>query len=108
MGEEDASDSHAASSLSPSSPTAATTKENKSGALRARVVELTDDVLAQPPLPSPASSDAGADADANSGIGGGGGRWAKWGLGRQWGTEALLKAVDRGNHAGGRTGRTYE
>jgi len=103
VGEEDASDLRPSSS-SPSSP-AATTRENESDPLRARVVELADDVLAQPPLPSPASSDADAD---DSGIGGGEEERAEWGLGRRWGAEALLKAIDRGNHAGGRTGRTYE
>lgn len=111
IGEEDASDLRA--SPSSSSPSAATTRENESESdvLRARVVELADDVLAQPPLPSPASpSDVSSDADADSGIGiGAGAERAEWGLGRRWGAEALLKAIDRGNHAGGRsTGRTYE
>jgi 3'(2'), 5'-bisphosphate nucleotidase len=107
VGEEDASDLRPSSS-SPLSP-AATTKENESDALRARVVELADDVLALPPLGGPVSSYADPDTDADSGIGGGGGEeQAEWGLGRRWGAEALLKAIDRGNHAGGRTGRTYE
>ena len=105
IGEEDASDLRPPSSSSP----APSTRENESDALRARVVELADDVLAQPPLPSPpaSSADADADVDVDSGIGGGEER-AEWGLGRRWGAEALLKAIDRGNHAGGRTGRTYE
>jgi 3'(2'), 5'-bisphosphate nucleotidase len=58
----------------------------ESDILRARVVELADDVLAQPP-----SVQAGERAE--------------WGLGRRWGTDALLGAIDRGCHVGGRTGR---
>jgi 3'(2'), 5'-bisphosphate nucleotidase len=75
-------------------------------ALCARVVELADDILAQPPRPaashpspssSPDSSDIGNIEE---------GEKAEWGLGRRWGTDALLKAIDRGNHAGGlRSGR---
>jgi 3'(2'), 5'-bisphosphate nucleotidase len=74
-----------------------------SRALRARVVELADDILAQPPRPSSSSPDSSPDSD----IGGGGeGERAEWGLGRRWGADALLKAIDRGNHAGGlRSGR---
>lgn len=60
----------------------------ESDVLRARVVELADDVLAQPP-----------NAHA--------GERAEWGLGRRWGADALLGAIDRGCHVGGRTGRTF-
>jgi 3'-phosphoadenosine 5'-phosphosulfate (PAPS) 3'-phosphatase len=93
VGEEDASDLRA--------PTEA------SQALRARVVELADDILAQPPTPTPTSSSSlppslGADSDFD--IGGGGER-AEWGLGRRWGVDALLKAIDRGSYSGGRSGR---
>ena len=84
VGEEDASDLRA--------PTEA------SQALRARVVELADDILAQPPSAASAS-----DVDAD--IGGRGVERAEWGLGRRWGADALLKAIDRGNYAGGRSGR---
>jgi 3'(2'), 5'-bisphosphate nucleotidase len=90
IGEEDASD------LRPSS-----TKEG-ADALRARVVELADDILAQPPIPLPPDSEFDPSV---VGGGGGGGERAEWGLGRRWGTDALLKAIDRGKHAGGRTGR---
>jgi 3'(2'), 5'-bisphosphate nucleotidase len=107
VGEEDASDLRASSSLS-SSPT---TKEKESDALRARVVELADDVLAQPPLStsttllsSSSSSDSDADADADAGCD----ERAEWGLGRRWGAETLLRAIDRGKYAGGRrTGRAF-
>jgi 3'(2'), 5'-bisphosphate nucleotidase len=58
----------------------------QAAALSARVVQLADDVLAQPLL-----------ADV--------GERAEWGLGRRWGADALLKAIDRGSHAGGRSGR---
>jgi hypothetical protein len=94
VGEEDASDLRA--------PTT-----EASHALRARVVELADDILAQPPLtPSgTTTSGGGADSDPDSGIGGEGGERAEWGLGRRWGADALLKAIDRGNFAGGRSGR---
>jgi 3'(2'), 5'-bisphosphate nucleotidase len=106
VGEEDASDLRPSSSSSSSSETT-TTKEKESDALRARVVELADDVLVQPPLSTsfllPSSSsgdsdvvDAGCERER-----------AEWGLGRRWGAEALLKAIDRGNHAGWRTGRAY-
>lgn len=77
-----------------------------SQALCARVVELADDILAQPPRPaashpspssSPDSSDIGNIEE---------GEKAEWGLGRRWGTDALLKAIDRGSHVGGlRSGR---
>lgn len=60
----------------------------ESNVLRARVVELADDVLAQPP-----SVHAGERAE--------------WGLGRRWGADALLGAIDRGCHVGGRTGRMW-
>ena len=86
IGEEDASDLRASSD------------SGTSDALRARVVELADDILAQPPSDSDSDSDPG-------GIDVGGGERAEWGLGRRWGAEALLKAIDRGKHAGGRTGR---
>jgi hypothetical protein len=66
--------------------------------LCARVVELADDVLAQPPFSPPPTS-------ASSFLGGG--ERAEWGLGRRWGAEALLNAIDRGNYAGGRSGRAY-
>lgn len=59
----------------------------ESDVLRARVVELADDVLAQP-------------LNVHSG------ERAEWGLGRRWGADALLGAIDRGCHVGGRTGRT--
>ena len=85
VGEEDASDLRA--------PTEA------SQALRARVVELADDILSQPP------SAASSASDPDSDIGGGGFERAEWGLGKRWGADALLKAIDRGNYAGGRTGR---
>ena len=84
VGEEDASDLRA--------PT------EESQALRARVVELADDILAQPPSAASAS-------DPDSDIGGGGFERSEWGLGKRWGADALLKAIDRGNYAGGRTGR---
>ena len=84
VGEEDAADLRA--------PTEA------SQALRARVVELADDILAQPP-----SSASDPDPD----VGGGGLERAEWGLGRRWGTDAILKAIDRGNYAGGRSGRAF-
>jgi 3'(2'), 5'-bisphosphate nucleotidase len=76
-----------------------------SQALCARVVQLADDILAQPPRPAshpPSSSSSSADSD----IGGSeDGERAEWGLGRRWGADALLKAIDRGNHDGGRSGR---
>ncbi|KAI9438940.1 3',5'-bisphosphate nucleotidase [Lactarius indigo] len=74
IGEEDAADLRAATP--------------ESDALRARVVELADDVLAQP-----AHEHAGERAE--------------WGLGRRWGADALLGAIDRGSHVGGRTGRMW-
>lgn len=79
--------------------------DEASQALRARVVQLADDILAQPPRPAshrpPSSSSSPpdsviADVDAER---------AEWGLGRRWGADALLKAIDRGNHTGGRSGR---
>jgi 3'(2'), 5'-bisphosphate nucleotidase len=59
----------------------------ESDVLRARVIELADDVLAQ--LPSVHA-----------------GERAEWGLGKRWGADALMGAIDRGCHIGGRTGRT--
>ena len=73
VGEEDAADLRAATP--------------ESDVLRTRVVELADDVLAQPP-----------NVQA--------GERAEWGLGKRWGVDALLAAIDRGCHIGGRTGRT--
>jgi 3'(2'), 5'-bisphosphate nucleotidase len=64
-------------------------------ALRARVVELANDVLAQSPHTATTSEE-----------GGGGGERVEWGLGRRWGADALLEAIDRGSYAGGRSGRT--
>ena len=102
IGEEDASD------LRPSSSSTSTTNTKESGgggggdALCARVVELADDILAQPPL----FTDSEFDPSVGGGGDGGGGERAEWGLGRRWGAEALLKAIDRGKYAGGRTGRT--
>ena len=61
----------------------------ESDILRTRVVELANDVLAQP-----ASVQAGERAE--------------WGLGRRWGSDALLGAIDRGRHMGGRTGRASQ
>lgn len=93
VGEEDASDLRA--------PTT-----EAGHALRARVVELADDILARPPLTFGTSSGgADSDPDPESDIGGGGGERAEWGLGRRWGADALLKAIDRGSYAGGRSGR---
>jgi len=100
IGEEDASDLRTFSSSS----STGTTKES-SDALRARVVELADDILAQPPLPPSPDSDSESDISVGGDGGGGGGERAEWGLGRRWGAEALLEAIDRGKHAGGRTGR---
>lgn len=74
VGEEDAADLRAATP--------------ESDVLRARVVELADDVLAQPPHVQA-------------------GERAEWGLGRRWGADALLSAIDRGCHVGGRTGRMW-
>ena len=112
IGEEDASDLRASSS---SSTTGTSTTKESGDVLRARVVELADDILAQPPLPSfppspesgPTDIGIGTAGGGDGGGGGGGGERAEWGLGRRWGAEALLKAIDRGNHAGGRTGRTF-
>lgn len=87
VGEEDATDLRA--------------PNEASRALCARVVELADDILAQPPRPSSSSPDSDSDSDI-----GGEGERAEWGLGRRWGADALLKAIDRGTHAGGvRSGR---
>lgn len=74
VGEEDAADLRAATP--------------ESDVLRARVVELADDVLAQPPREHA-------------------GERAEWGLGRRRGPDALLGAIDRGCHVGGRTGRMW-
>jgi hypothetical protein len=79
--------------------------------LRARVVQLADDILAQPPRPpsssssSLSSSSSPDSTDIAADVVGGEGERAEWGLGRRWGVDALLKAIDRGNHAGGRSGR---
>jgi 3'-phosphoadenosine 5'-phosphosulfate (PAPS) 3'-phosphatase len=88
VGEEDATDLRA--------------PNEASRALCARVVELADDILAQPPRPAshPSSSPPGDIDDEGEG------ERAEWGLGRRWGADALLKAIDRGSHAGGlRSGR---
>jgi hypothetical protein len=98
--------------------------------LRARVVELASDVLAQPPrsfYPSSSSSSSSSDSsdssdssyfweDRGGGGGGGGGSGeelmmdgnesAEWGLGKRWPADSLLEAIDRGGYPGGRTGRT--
>src|SRR5205807_5309358 len=95
IGEEDASDLRASSDTGGSDAAAA---------LRARVVELADDILARPPLPPSSDDPGGIDGD---GGGDGRGERAEWGLGRRWGAEALLKAIDRGKHTGGRTGRAF-
>ena len=80
VGEEDATDLRA--------------PNEASQALCARVVQLADDILAQPPL-LPLSADIGWEGER-----------AEWGLGKRWGANALLKAIDRGSHAGGlRSGR---
>ena len=87
VGEEDATDLRA--------------PNEASKALCARVVELADDILAQAPHPSLSSSSPDSSADI-----GGEGERAEWGLGRRWGADALLKAIDRGSHGGGlRSGR---
>jgi 3'(2'), 5'-bisphosphate nucleotidase len=81
-----------------------------SQALRARVVELADDILAQPPLlpPPPPPPPPPPSPDSNSDIGWCEGERAEWGLGKRWGADALLKAIDRGKHAGGlRSGRAF-
>ena len=76
-----------------------------SRALCARVVELADDILAQPPRP-PTLSSSDSNSDIGGGDGGEQGERAEWGLGRRWGADALLKAIDRGGHPGGlRSGR---
>jgi len=105
VGEEDAADLRA--------------PNEASQALCARVVELADDILAQPPRlassnhhhhhhhhhpSSPSPSPSSPDSDIGD-IGGAQGERAEWGLGRRWGADALLKAIDRGNHVGGRSGR---
>ena len=82
MGEEDATDLRLGAPSGKDEPSRAA-----AAALCARVVELADDALAQPPRPD---------------IEGEGERGAEWGLGKRWGADALLKAIDRGNHAGGR------
>jgi len=88
VGEEDAADLRAPN-------------DETSLALRARVVELADGVLALPAL-SPRGAGATSDSDFL-----GEGERAEWGLGRRWGGDALLKAIDRGNYAGGRSGRAF-
>ena len=90
VGEEDAADLRA--------------QTRESEVLRARVVELADDVLAQPPLSSssPALLPLGINGDGD------GGERAEWGLGKRCGADALLNAIDRGAHAGGqRSGRAF-
>ncbi|KAH9987616.1 hypothetical protein BJV74DRAFT_951621 [Russula compacta] len=96
VGEEDAADLRAP------------TKESE--VLRARVVELADDVLAQPPLSSSSSSSSPAllPLGIDPASGDGDGELAEWGLGKRWGVEAILKAIDRGADAGGRrSGRMW-
>jgi 3'(2'), 5'-bisphosphate nucleotidase len=85
VGEEDSADLRAAT--------------GESAVLRARVVELADDVLVRPPLhttTTTTSGDGGEEEDERE----------EWGVGRRWGAEALLEAIDRGSYAGGRSGRT--
>ncbi|KAI0246043.1 hypothetical protein BJV78DRAFT_1277315 [Lactifluus subvellereus] len=95
VGEEDSADLRAATS--------------ESSALRARVVELAGDILALPPRLHTArggarggsgGEDDGVEEDDE-------GERAEWGLGRRWGAEALLEAIDRGGYAGGRSGRMW-
>jgi len=88
VGEEDATDLRA--------------PNETSQALCARVVELADDILSQPPRRPSSSSSSSPDSDI-----GDEGERAEWGLGKRWGADALLKAIDRGNHAGGRSGRMW-
>ena len=76
--------------------------DEASQALCARVVQLADDILAQPPRPVASTSPLSSSPDSDVR---GGGERAEWGLGRRWGSDALLKAIDRGNHTGGRSGR---
>ncbi|KAH9958442.1 3(2),5-bisphosphate nucleotidase HAL2 [Russula dissimulans] len=95
VGEEDASDLRARP------------RNEEVEVLRARVVQLADDVLELPPLSLSSSSSSGTAAAVAGGVGIGLEEREEWGLGRRWGAEALLKAIDRGNHAGGRTGRFW-
>ncbi|KAI9461539.1 3',5'-bisphosphate nucleotidase [Russula earlei] len=108
VGEEDASDLRrrprqgGGGRAAPNAENETNDDDDDGALLRARVVQLADDVLALPPLSSSASG-AGVDAAGWAG-------WEEreeWGLGRRWGAEALLKAIDRGDHAGGRTGRFW-
>jgi 3'(2'), 5'-bisphosphate nucleotidase len=69
----------------------------ESAVLRACVVELADDTLVPPPLHTTTSGSGGEEDER-----------AEWGVGMQWGAEALLEAIDRGSYASGRSGRTYE
>jgi 3'(2'), 5'-bisphosphate nucleotidase len=92
VGEEDATDLRA--------------PNETSEALRARVVELADDILSQPPRLSSHPSPSSPSSSPDSNIGDESER-TEWGLGRRWGADALLKAIDRGNHAGGRSGRAF-
>jgi 3'(2'), 5'-bisphosphate nucleotidase len=100
----------------------------EASSLRARVVELASDILAQPArsyYPSSSSSSSSSDSSdssdssyfwedgGDSGVGGGGSgelmdgnESAEWGLGKRWTAESLLDAIDRGNYRGGRSGRT--
>ena len=87
VGEEDSADLRAAT--------------GESAGLRARVVELADDVLVRPPLHTTTATSGGGDEEDED-------EKAEWGIGRRWGAEALLEAIDRGSYAGGRSGRTLQ
>ena len=56
--------------------------------LRERVVQLANETLAEEPI-----------VDM--------GEKTSWGLGKQWNSDELLQAIDRGNYEGGRTGRMF-
>jgi len=105
VGEEDAADLRARPVAAAAAAAAAAeqTRNEEIEALKARVVQLADDVLELPPFSSPSS----LSTATASGLGVGLEEREEWGLGRRWGAEALLKAIDMGNHAGGRTGRAY-
>jgi len=114
VGEEDASDLHvrSAAAEAEAAEQIRTRNNEEIEALRARVVQLADDVLELPPLSSSSSSSSVSTTATATGVGSGLGvgleeEREEWGLGRRWGAEALLKAIDRGNHAGGRTGRFW-
>ena len=97
VGEEDATDLRLGAPPSNGKDEAEASRSRSraaAAALCARVVELADDVLAQPPRPR-------LDIEEEEG-GERGEERAEWGLGKRWGADALLKAIDRGNHAGGR------